>query len=52
MEDVKRQGLKTHDDWKTDAKKLNAPSNGNLCAGTEPYSNEKFFWNQLDSLKE
>lgn len=41
MEEVKRQGLKTHEDWKTDAeKKLNVPSNGNLCIGTEAYSNE------------
>lgn len=31
MGEVKRQGLKTHEDWKTDAeKKLKTPSNGNL----------------------
>lgn len=44
MGEVKRQGLKIYEDWKTDAeKKLKTPSNGNLCTGTKlPQMNSSF----------
>lgn len=41
MEDIKRQGLRTHKDWKTEKKlKAAVSSNGNLCTRTKAYSNE------------